>query len=225
MRPNLLRICAFACTFYSLNAFALSDQEAAERGVSLSTQPTQSGLHMLINGGLTYGGDTIATAVYTNGSSTNLKGGGLVQFGLGGLYQFAEQPVAVLLSANYHFHSAGGSAGSINFGRMPIEALAYYTGKARYRIGGGIRMVQSPEYSSDVSSATSPVKQVTYENTQGIVAEIGYQLSSQGWLNFRFVSEKYQEKTMTLWNGASSSRAWVSPKDGSHLGVNFSYEF
>lgn len=38
------------------NAFALSDQEAADRGITQSIVPTKSGMHVLMNIGLTYGG-------------------------------------------------------------------------------------------------------------------------------------------------------------------------
>ncbi|MFA7398896.1 MAG: hypothetical protein WCZ98_00265 [Sideroxydans sp.] len=225
MKSGFSRIAAIAWLCCSSSAFALSEQEAAEQSISTSIQATKPGLHMLINVGMTYGGDTVATAVFTNGSSTDIKGGGLLQFGAGGLYQFEQQPIALMLSANYHFHSVSGANGSISFDRLPIEALAYYTGKERFRIGGGVRIVNSPEADSTAPGSGFDIKNITYKNTTGLVAEIGYQLSSEGWLNFRFVSEKYQGETATAYNGATASLASVSPKSGSHLGVNFTYEF
>jgi len=209
----------------SVSAHALYDAAAPEQSAAPQITPTKPGLHLVLNGGLTYGGDTIATARYTDGSTTDIKGGALIQFGIGGLYQFEDNPVALMLSANYHVHSAFGKNGDISFSRMPIEALAYYTGKKRFRIGGGVRIVNSPEFTSTVSSPISPIKSATFDNATGIVAEIGYQLSPQGWLNFRFVSEKYQGKLLTAWNGATASLAGSAPVSGSHLGVNFSYEF
>jgi hypothetical protein len=86
-------------------------------------------------------------------------------------------------------------------------------------------MVNSPEFSSDISSPSSTIKSMTFKNATGLVGEIGYQLSSQGWLNFRFVSEKYDADTLTLWNGASGSIAGSAPLAASHMGVNFTYEF
>ena len=225
MKSKPQHIAAIAFIFCSSSAFAISDKEAEAQGVSQSIQPTKPGFHVVFNAGLTYGGDTVATANFTDGSSTDIKAGGLLQFGAGGLYQFAEQPIALTMSANYHFHSAMGSNGSISFDRMPIEALAYYTGKERFRIGGGVRIVNSPVAESTISGSGFNVKKVTYEDATGLVAEIGYQLASQGWLNFRFVSEKYQGKTATAYNGATASLNNVAPKSGSHLGVNFTYEF
>jgi hypothetical protein len=225
MKSKLPHIAAFAFICCSSGAFAITDKESTSQGIPLTIQPTKPGFHVVINGGMTYGGDTVATANFTNGSSTDIKGGGLIQFGAGGLYQLENRPLVLMLSANYHFHSATGTNGNISFDRMPIEALAYYTGKERFRIGGGVRIVNSPVAESTISGSGFAVKSVTYENTTGLVAEVGYQLSSQGWLNFRFVSEKYQGKIATAYNGATASLTNVAPKSGSHMGMNFNYEF
>lgn len=225
MKVTTKSFCAILLLTLSAHAYGLSDQEAASRGVTQSIQTTKPGFHLMINAGMTYGGDTVATAYFNNGSSTDIKGGGLMQFGAGGLYQFENTPLALMLSANYHFHSAGGTGGSVSFNRFPIEALAYYTGKERFRLGGGVRIINSPEADSTTQGSGFTVKNVLYKDTTGLVAEIGYQLSSEGWINFRFVSEKYQGKTATAYNGATASLANDSPKSGSHMGVNFTYEF
>lgn len=206
----------------TLSAHAMYDATAPDQSAVPQISATKPGLHLVLNGGLTYGGDTIYTAVYTNGTTQKIKGGSLMQFGVGGLYQFENNPVALMLSANYHFDAATGSNGDISFGRFPVEVLAYYTGKEHFRIGGGMRIVNSPETTATINGQT---EKVTFDNATGLVAEIGYQLSQQAWLNFRFVSEKYQGKTFTSTTGTVSSLAGSAPVSGSHLGVNFSYEF
>ncbi|GAB4126528.1 MAG: hypothetical protein Fur0040_09210 [Sideroxydans sp.] len=206
-------------------AHALSETEAAlppaSPTASAPIHSTSPGFHFFISGGLTYGGDTLYKAVYTNGGSSNIKAGSLLQGGLGGLYQLTDQPLAFLLSANMHFDAASGSNGTVLFSRFPIEALAYYTGKERLRIGGGVRLVSGAETTAKVNGVTETM---TFDNTRGLVAEIGYQLSSEGWLNFRIVSEKYQGKTFQDSTGIYSM-AGTSPYSGSHLGVNFLYQF
>ncbi|MDD5057861.1 MAG: hypothetical protein PHQ60_08305 [Sideroxydans sp.] len=208
---------ASALLLLAVNAHALSDETTAGVPAAPKISPTKPGFHVVVNGGMTYGGDTIATAIYSNGDTATIKGGALMQFGIGGLYQFENRPLALMLSANYHFDSVSGSNGSLSFSRFPIEVLAYYTGKERFRFGGGMRFINSPEYSGLTQNAT-------FENTTGVVAEIGYQVAPQGWLNFRFVSEKYQLKTLTS-SGITYSGAGTAPYSGSHLGINFTYEF
>lgn len=99
--------------------------------------------------------------------------------------------------------------------------LAYYTGKERFRFGGGVRIVNSPETTATVNGFTETM---TFNNTTGLVGEIGYGFIKHCWLNFRYVSEKYQGKTFTS-GGTTISLAGTTPYNGSHLGVNFSYEF
>jgi hypothetical protein len=170
--------------------------------------------------GLTFGGDTVATAKYTDGSSKSIKGGGLYQLGLGGLYQFESTPMALLLSANYHADSVTASNGDMSFHRYPVEILAYYTGKDRFRFGGGARIVTSPEASLTINGST---QKVTFDNTTGIVAEIGYRMAPRSWLNFRYVSEKYKVKNYTSTSGITVPVSGTT--DGSHIGVNFTFEF
>jgi hypothetical protein len=177
-------------------------------------------MHFLINMGLTYGGDDIFAANTTTGSTKSVKGGGLVQFGLGGLYQFESAPLALMLSANYHADSVTASNGDLSFKRYPIEALAYYTNSERFRMGGGVRVVTSPEASLTINGAT---QKKTFDNATGYVAELGYKMSQISWINFRYVSEKYKGKTQTATNGATSPLA--NTYDGSHFGVNITFEF
>jgi hypothetical protein len=196
---------------FSANALTASN--------SIATKP---GMHFLINMGLTYGGDDIFTATTTTGSTKNVKGGGLVQFGLGGLYQFESAPMALLLTANYHVDSVTASNGDLNFHRYPIETLAYYTGAERFRIGGGVRIVTSPEASMTINGAT---QKIVFDNATGYVAELGYKMSQMSWINFRYVSEKYQGKTYTSTSGTTTSLAGTKAIDGSHFGVNVTFEF
>lgn len=185
---------ALCLLMLSQGVHALSDDATANPPTATTPSaiaPTTPGFHLFMVGGMTYGGDTVFTALYTNGSSNKIKGGSLFQGGLGGLYQLEGTPLALALSANWHFDSASGSNGSVLFSRWPIEVLAYYTGKERLRIGGGVRFVSGAETTAKVNGITETM---TFDNTRGLVAEIGYQLSNEGWLNFRLVSEKYQGK-------------------------------
>lgn len=205
----------------SFNTFALDISNTTEQPVApVAIMGTAPGFHLTMNAGMTYGGDTIGTVTFTDGSTKDLKGGTLFQFGIGGLYQFEEKPLALMLSANYHFDSVTAKNGTASFDRFPIEALAYYTGKEKFRFGGGIRIINGAELSSDIGGSDK----FTFDTAKGLVAEIGYQLDPHGWLNFRFVSEKYQAKTRVA-NGTTWSMAGSIPADGSHLGVNFTYEF
>lgn len=182
---------------------------------------TEPGMHLVFNFGATFGGDEIFTATYTSGETVSVKGGDLFQFGLGGLYQFEDVPAALMLTANYHVDGATASNGDMSFRRYPIETLVYYTGVENVRIGGGVRIVKSPESSMTINGAT---EKIVFDDATGYVAELGYKLGKFVWINFRYVSEKYQGKTYTTTSGTTYSLSGTTPLDGSHVGFSFLFE-
>ena len=81
MKRTLKTVVAFALLTYSFSTFALSDTVSPVAPATPQITPTKPGLHFVLNGGLTYGGDTIYTAVFTNGDTSNIKGGSFVHLG------------------------------------------------------------------------------------------------------------------------------------------------
>lgn len=189
---------------------------------SQAAEPSK-GLQYVVNVGLTGGGDTIGTAQFTNGHTENIKAGALVQFGAGIIWQSTDFPMAAQFTANYQVaDTSAASNGSIKFSRIPLEAIAYYTGVEKWRMGAGARFVQSPRYKASISGTAG--ESLDFKTSNGALVEIGYAVSPNAWLNFRFVSEKYQPTTYRV--GSSNHDVNNAAKiDGSHVGVNFSYQF
>ena len=50
-------------------------------------------------------------------------------------------PFSVALTFNYHYDSDYNNNDNASFRRNPLEALAYFNGLGRFRIGGGMRYV------------------------------------------------------------------------------------
>jgi hypothetical protein len=190
--------------------------------LSAHAEPVSGGLHFVLNGGLTFGGDTVDTATYTNGDSVSIKAGGLVQFGGGGLWQLTDIPMATQLTVNYHVDDATAQNGSATFDRTPIELTFFYTGVDKWRFGAGARFVQSPKYKYHVDGGTD--KSVSYKSTTGVLVEVGYGFTQHAWANLRFVSEKYQPTSQTV-NGVTTNMSNSPALDGSHIGLNFVYVF
>jgi hypothetical protein len=220
---RLIQSIAFSVLFFiSFCTLALDDEPLPDQPAVLNPVITKPGFHFVLNAGMTFGGDTVATATFKNGSSQTIKGGGMQQLGFGGLYQFDNSPIALLLSANVHFHYVTASNGNMIFRRVPVEVLAYYTGVERFRIGGGARFVNSAEASITIDGAA---QKTTFDNATGYVAEVGYHIDTPVWVSFRYVSEKYQGNTYTSASGTKTSLAGTKAYDGTHAGVNLSFVF
>jgi len=179
-------------------------------------------LRFAVSGGLTTGGDDLFTMEYEDGSSKDLKGGALVELGIGMLYQAPDIPVAGQLMAKYHFDVANARNGDGNFDRYPIEAALFYTGLESWRFGAGIRYVLNP--SADMSIDGGDDMEAGFDETLGLLVEVGYQISPQFWLNVRAVSEKYELETFRA-NGQRFDVIDAEKLSGNHVGLNFTVAY
>jgi hypothetical protein len=156
--------------------------------------------------GVTGGGDTLATVVYTDGSTDSIKGGGLVHVFGGAEFRLGSE-VTVQATIGYHVdETTGASNGSLRFSRYPIELLAHYAITPNFRLGGGARFVNSAKI--DSRGVLSGAR-VDFDSTVGGVIEGEYLVTPSIGLKLRAVSEKYKV------GGVSA--------DGNHVGFYFSW--
>jgi hypothetical protein len=139
--------------------------------------------------GVTGGGDTLATVVYTDGSTDSIKAGGLVHLYGGAEFRVAPQ---FTLQGNVGYHvdrTSGYSNGSIRFSRYPIELLGHFAVTPSVRLGGGARFVNNAKI--DTSGVLSGTR-VDFDNTVGAVFEAEWLVLPSLGLKARYVSERYK---------------------------------
>lgn len=158
--------------------------------------------------GLTGGGDTLATVVYTDGSTDNIKGGGLVHVFGGAEFRLGTD-VTMQATVGYHVDETNGASdGSLRFSRYPIELLAHYHVAPNFKLGGGARFVNNAKI--DSRGVLSGAR-FEFDNTVGAVVEGEWMVSPAIGLKVRYVSEKYKAP------GVSAN--------GNHGGFYFSFYF
>lgn len=182
---------------------------------------TRSGFHGVERIGITLGGNVISKITHPDGTIREISAGGLYQVGLGALYQWEVIPFSAELTVNYHYDSDYNNNDNASFRRVPIEALAYFNGLGRFRIGGGARYVYAARATSNINGVT---ERITFENAMGSIVEIGYQVRPYGWVNLRYVKEKYKVETYSS-TGTTPGLSGNAPYDGSHVGLFVSYEY
>lgn len=165
--------------------------------------------HVVLGLGLTFGGETLATVHFTDGSTQDVKSGGLVHF-YGGYEYRLDNRVSVQATVGYHVDDVSAKNGSLKFSRYPLEILGYYGLTDSLRFGGGFRYAMNPKITS---SGAASVGNYDFENAAGLVVEAEYLFTPQVGVKLRGVSEKYKFK------GTSTS---VS---GNHGGIYASYYF
>ncbi|HEY9028402.1 MAG TPA: outer membrane beta-barrel protein [Burkholderiaceae bacterium] len=164
----------------------------------------------LLGAGLTFGGDTLITVPFTDGSHDDIKAGGLVQLYGGGEYQFNDK-FALQATVGYHVNDTrAASNGSVRFTRIPVDVLGLYSITDKVRLGAGAQFVSGAELKG--SGAADNVSQ-KYDSTVGAIVEGEYLFTPHLGLKLRYVAEKYKPR-----DGGEKI-------DGSHGGVLFSYYF
>jgi hypothetical protein len=161
--------------------------------------------------GFTGGGDELASVDFSNGSSTSVHAGGLVDF-KAGVDMLLPGPFSMQLSLGYHVDSADGSNGSYTFSRMPLELLGYVSPIDKFRLGLGVRSAIDSHISS---SGVLAGNNASFTSTVGVILEGEYFPFRSLGIKVRAVSEKYKGK------GINSGLTF----DGTHGGVYGVYYF
>jgi hypothetical protein len=155
--------------------------------------------------GATFGGDTLSTLIFTDGTAENVKAGQLLLM-YGGLQYQATPRLSVQGTFGYHVDDATASNAQVRFSRFPFELLLRHHFTDQWSLGGGVRLVVGAE--SSASGGASGLPTVSFDNTMGTVIEGEYRSAPNlGW-KLRYVSEKY--KAQAPFSGTV---------DGSHVGL------
>lgn len=163
--------------------------------------------------GLTLGGETLATAEYTDGTTTDIDTGDLIHLYAGMVYDFPDSPYQGSISLGYHFDTADDGDKSVSFERYPLEVLGFIR-QDRYRFGAGISYHLSPEF--EQSDFGQP--DVKFDDALGVVFEAGFHLSKILWLDLRYVFIEYDVDKVGSQNASGSI-------DGDHFGLYLSMDF
>jgi opacity protein-like surface antigen len=179
---------------------------AADHAADMAPNP----LRFMVGIGLTAGGENIATVRYTDGSSSNISSGTGVQLMVGADYRISES-FSVQGSVGYQaIFTPRASNGDASFTRYPIELLGYYHPDQHWRLGGGVRFVESPRLNA--SGAAADIGE-DFKNTTGAVLEVEYFFTPHASVKVRGVKESYTP----TWGGQKIS--------GNHGGVFGDYYF
>ena len=173
---------------------------------SLTASATENGFNLLLSGGLTSGGETLAEL----NTGTKLKAGGLIYLALGTVYQFADSKFQLQASVGYHFDTLDADNGSADFNRTFIELIPFYQITDNIRAGIGITNILSADYSD-------PLLDLEFDTTTGLVAEIDWRLSKKLWWGIRYTDLEYIITDINGLNVGSGGDDF--PIDGSYFGV------
>ena len=156
---------------------------------ALGAQAQERTVRGVLGMGLTGGGDTLATVVYTDGSTDNIKSGGLLHVFGGAEFRLGPQ-ATMQATIGYHVDETNGNSdGSLRFSRYPLELLAHYHVTPAFKLGGGARFVNNAKI--DSRGVLSGAR-VDFDSTVGAVFEGEWMVTPAIGLKLRYVSERYE---------------------------------
>ncbi|HEX6591584.1 MAG TPA: hypothetical protein VF050_06265 [Moraxellaceae bacterium] len=193
-----------------------AEAQAEEARITPRLEDSARLLHLVATGGLSYGGDTVATIKYSNGDEEDLKAGGLIYFAGGLGLDIPNIPVTVQFTAGYQFNESTADNGEATFDRNTLEAQLFYR-QGNHRFGVGAVQHNAPEFLGKIDG--QPDVRVEFEDATGLSLEYDYLpvslkfpfKDSRVGFSLRYVSIDYEAKSL---NGSP-----VQPKtiSGNHV--------
>ncbi|MDE2077895.1 MAG: hypothetical protein KGI91_12625 [Burkholderiales bacterium] len=160
--------------------------------------------------GLTFGGENLATAQYTNGTSQSITTGGLLDLRFGLEYRLIGQPWAIQGVVAYHVDTVNATNGDLRFERVPVELIAMYDLGSQWRVGLGMRKATGAKVTASGDAAGAGFgSSTTFDSNLGFLAVAEYKVTPQVGLQLRYVNESYKVKFPTT----------QPTVDGSHAGI------
>ena len=169
--------------------------------------------HMVLDAGLGFGGDTVDTVVFSDGTSKSLHGGDGLFSDFGVQHNFDGSNWSLKGTFGFDVDAVAAKNATISFARLPVDVLAIYT-HGDHHFGLGLTEHLSPRVDNDGYGADLDFNNAT-----------GFMLQYQYWLfGIRYTNIKYKLSTISTPFGNATCVSGCS-RDGSSIGLFFNYVF
>ena len=134
------------------------------------------------------GGDTIVTAVFTNGSTKSIKANEGIYFGGGASFLLDSKDIEIETTLSIKYTSITASNGDVTWTRFPLEALVFYRAP-KFRVGGGLTYHLSPKLSG---SGVAGGLNVNVDDALGVVLQGDWLITQKASLGLRYTNLSYK---------------------------------
>ncbi len=141
----------------------------------------------MLKAGFDVGGDTLVTAVFTDGSTKSIKANEGFYFGGGASILSDSKDIEGEVSLSYKFASINASNGTIDWTRYPLDVLVFYR-LPQFRLGGGLTYHLSPKLSGSGPAGNISTK---FDDSAGFVLQADYLLQKITF-GLRYTSLQYK---------------------------------
>jgi hypothetical protein len=137
--------------------------------------------------GIDFGGATLRSGQFTDGSSHSIKANDGLYLGAGASILNQDRTLEAELTINWKYDSIEASNGSITWTRWPLDALFFYRTQ-NMRFGGGLTYHMNPTLRS---SGEAPGNNADLDSVLGGILQAEYRFSDKGSVGARYTILKY----------------------------------
>ncbi len=164
----------------------------------------------LVKAGVDFGGDTMVTAVFSDGFTEEVRANDGFYIGGGAVIIDNARNMEYHLTLAYKFASIDGTDGDIEWSRIPLEALAFYR-FSRVRLGGGLTYHINPRLEGGGSAGGLDVD---FKNALGVVLQADWRVNQMIGVGARYTILEYDAEG-AFFGSAKSNGVGVT------LSINF----
>jgi len=153
---------------------------------------------VLLEAGLHFGGDELASATFTSGSTASIDAGGFISLSIGNAFDISDN-LEGRITLGWKFDTIDATNGSVDWQRFPLNALLLYKHND-WRFGGGLTYHINPELTSSGAASEPDVK---FDDALGFMGEIDYFFSPTAYVGAQFTVIEYDTIPNTQVNDVS----------------------
>ena len=150
---------------------------------------------LFLEGGLHFGGDTIATLVFVGGETETIKAGELLSASIG-LIGDVSDDLEARASIGIKMDIVFAQNGDADFTRLPLEFMLFNKGES-VSFGLGLSYHLGPKFSASGTFAGGNTY-INFEDALGVVAEVDYMLGEErkGYLGIKATFIDYETENI-----------------------------
>jgi hypothetical protein len=143
--------------------------------------------------GYDFGGDTLLTFIYTDGSTSSIKANEGLYFGGGVALVSEDKTITTEVTLSWKQDAVIAANADGTFTRYPLDVLVFYN-MQQVRFGGGLTYHLNPKVKT--SGFVNDLS-VTFDNAVGLVLGADYRLNQNAFLGLRYTSLEYSKNGLT----------------------------
>lgn len=121
----------------------------------------------MVKTGYDFGGETLATVVYTDGTTRSIKSNEGLFFGGGASILNEAKTIEAEIALTYKIARINATNGDLDWTRMPLDVLVFYR-MPRIRVGGGLTYHMNPEVEG---SGVARNVNLQFDNAFGVILQ------------------------------------------------------